>query len=64
MGPNTINRSLKLSDNHRKVTFGVEGQRHKDHPDTFEKWSQLMCENALTDGATGKWNGGAMLISQ
>lgn len=45
---NTVNRKLKLSDNNRKVTRVEEDQSYADHPDRFDWWSQLMCENGLT----------------
>uniref|UniRef100_A0A3B5K5X5 B30.2/SPRY domain-containing protein n=1 Tax=Takifugu rubripes TaxID=31033 RepID=A0A3B5K5X5_TAKRU len=45
---NTINRNLKLSDHNRNVTFVAEGQPYIEHPDRFDNWSQLMCENGLT----------------
>lgn len=45
---NTINRNLKLSDHNRKATFVANGQPYVEHPDRFDSWSQLMCENSLT----------------
>ncbi|XP_041658404.1 NLR family CARD domain-containing protein 3-like [Cheilinus undulatus] len=46
---NTVYRLLKLSDNNRKVTRLKEDQSYPDHPGRFENWSQLLCQNELTD---------------
>ncbi|XP_072235843.1 NLR family CARD domain-containing protein 3-like [Leuresthes tenuis] len=46
---NTVNKSLKLSDNNRKVTCVEEVQSYPDHPDRFDDWCrQLLCRNVLT----------------
>ncbi|XP_072235724.1 stonustoxin subunit beta-like [Leuresthes tenuis] len=46
---NTVNKSLKLSDNSRKVTWVEEEvQSYPDHPDRFDDWCQLLCRNVLT----------------
>uniref|UniRef100_A0AAQ4P9S0 B30.2/SPRY domain-containing protein n=1 Tax=Gasterosteus aculeatus aculeatus TaxID=481459 RepID=A0AAQ4P9S0_GASAC len=45
---NTVNRKLKLSDNNRKVTCGVDDQSFPDHPDRFESFPQLLCRSGLT----------------
>ncbi|XP_072235349.1 NLR family CARD domain-containing protein 3-like [Leuresthes tenuis] len=46
---NTVNKSLKLSDNNRKVTCVKEVQSYPDHPDRFDEWyHQLLCRNVLT----------------
>ncbi|XP_007564917.1 protein NLRC3-like [Poecilia formosa] len=44
---NTINRNLKLSDDHRKVTVLEDEQPYPDHVDRFGWW-QLLCRNGLT----------------
>ncbi|XP_039859691.1 stonustoxin subunit alpha-like, partial [Simochromis diagramma] len=45
---NTVNTKLQLSDNNRKVTHVEEVQSYPDHPDRFEVYHQLLCENGLT----------------
>ena len=46
---NTVNRSLKLSDNNRKVTYVKEVQLYPDNPDRFDDsmCRQLLCRNIL-----------------
>ncbi|XP_034750505.1 neoverrucotoxin subunit alpha-like [Etheostoma cragini] len=45
---NTIHRNLKLSENHRKVTYVSEEQPYPDHPERFDFWPQLLCRDGLT----------------
>ncbi|XP_063325247.1 stonustoxin subunit alpha-like [Pelmatolapia mariae] len=45
---NTLNTSLQLSDNNRKVTHVEEVQSYPDHPDRFDVLPQLLCRNGLT----------------
>uniref|UniRef100_A0A671V1L7 B30.2/SPRY domain-containing protein n=1 Tax=Sparus aurata TaxID=8175 RepID=A0A671V1L7_SPAAU len=45
---NTVNRNLKLSDNNKKVTYVSEEQPYPNHPQRFDSWPQLLCENDLT----------------
>ncbi|XP_060914453.1 NACHT, LRR and PYD domains-containing protein 12-like isoform X3 [Labrus mixtus] len=46
---NTVNKTLKLSDNNRKVTRVEEHQSYPDHPDRFEYWCpQLLCRTGLS----------------
>ncbi|XP_041803101.1 protein NLRC3-like isoform X1 [Chelmon rostratus] len=45
---NTVNKSLKLSDNNRKVTYVKEDQSYPDHPDRFDEWPQLLTGTGLT----------------
>ncbi|MEQ2250191.1 hypothetical protein ILYODFUR_037278, partial [Ilyodon furcidens] len=44
---NTVNKHLKLSDDHRKVKHVGEEQPYPDHPDRFDLF-QLLCANGLT----------------
>ncbi|XP_061580828.1 NLR family CARD domain-containing protein 3-like [Cololabis saira] len=44
---NTTNRFLRLSDNNRKVFYVEVDQSHADHPDRFDKFHQVLCEDAL-----------------
>nr|XP_029135568.1 NACHT, LRR and PYD domains-containing protein 3-like [Labrus bergylta] len=46
---NTVNKTLKLSDNNRKVTRVEEHQSYPDHPDRFKYWCpQLLCRIGLS----------------
>ncbi|XP_050924102.1 NACHT, LRR and PYD domains-containing protein 12-like isoform X3 [Lates calcarifer] len=45
---NTVKRSLKLSDNNRKVTHEMDYQSYPDHPDRFAHCPQLLCRNGLS----------------
>ncbi|XP_078126623.1 receptor-interacting serine/threonine-protein kinase 4-like [Sander vitreus] len=46
---NTVNRSLKLSDNNRTVTRVEEEQQpYPDHPEMFDDCRQLLCRDGLT----------------
>ncbi|XP_035991430.1 NLR family CARD domain-containing protein 3 [Fundulus heteroclitus] len=47
---NTVNSKLRLSDGNRKVTRVEEEQSYPDHPDRFDVWPQLLCQNKLEDG--------------
>ncbi|MEQ2303049.1 hypothetical protein AMECASPLE_012774 [Ameca splendens] len=44
---NSVNKHLKLSDDHRKVTRVGEEQPYPDHPDRFDLF-ELLCANGLT----------------
>ncbi|XP_036980776.1 NLR family CARD domain-containing protein 3-like isoform X2 [Acanthopagrus latus] len=45
---NTVNNRIRLSDDSRKMTHVDEDQSYPDHPDRFDHWPQLLCENSLT----------------
>ncbi|XP_070814271.1 NACHT, LRR and PYD domains-containing protein 12-like [Chaetodon trifascialis] len=45
---NTVNRSIKLSDNNRMMTHVKEPQSYPDHPGRFDHWPQLLCSTGLT----------------
>ncbi|XP_078142794.1 NACHT, LRR and PYD domains-containing protein 3-like [Centroberyx gerrardi] len=48
LDPNTAHRNLFLSRDNRKVTAVREEQPYPDHPERFDRWSQLLCRNGLT----------------
>uniref|UniRef100_A0A1A8ACL2 B30.2/SPRY domain-containing protein n=1 Tax=Nothobranchius furzeri TaxID=105023 RepID=A0A1A8ACL2_NOTFU len=48
LDPNTAHKFLKLSENNRKVTDLRKEHLYPDHPDRFDYWPQVLCENALT----------------
>ncbi|XP_041856569.1 NACHT, LRR and PYD domains-containing protein 3-like [Melanotaenia boesemani] len=60
---NTVDRNLKLSDNNRKVTYVEELQSYPEHPDRFDKFPQLLCENILTGRCYWEveWRGGVYI---
>ncbi|XP_076598797.1 NLR family CARD domain-containing protein 3-like [Chaetodon auriga] len=45
---NTVNRSLRLSDDIRTVTYVKEDQSYPDHRDRFDGWPQLLSGTGLT----------------
>ncbi|XP_074539283.1 NLR family CARD domain-containing protein 3-like [Halichoeres trimaculatus] len=44
---NTVFKSLRLSENNRKVTHTREDQPYPDHPDRFDSYAQLLCRDGL-----------------
>ncbi|XDV14039.1 hypothetical protein PO909_002270, partial [Leuciscus waleckii] len=48
LDPNTAHTDLALSEENRKVTRVSESQSYPDHPERFEKWSQVLCGESLT----------------
>ncbi|XP_035769990.1 NACHT, LRR and PYD domains-containing protein 3-like [Neolamprologus brichardi] len=45
--PNTASRALRLSHNNMTVTAS-DFQLYPNHPDRFDSWPQLLCENELS----------------
>ncbi|CAL8327373.1 unnamed protein product [Arctogadus glacialis] len=48
LDPNTANRKLSLSEDNKKVTLVGEDQSYPDHPERFDSWDQVLCQEALT----------------
>ncbi|CAL8329435.1 unnamed protein product [Merluccius merluccius] len=48
LDPNTANRQLSLSEDHRKVMLVKEDQSYPDHPERFDSWPQVLCREGLT----------------
>ncbi|KAK0145857.1 Tripartite motif-containing protein 47 [Merluccius polli] len=48
LDPNTVNRCLSLSEDHRKVMAGKGVQSYPDHPERFDSWEQVLCREGLT----------------
>uniref|UniRef100_A0A8C4XG84 B30.2/SPRY domain-containing protein n=1 Tax=Erpetoichthys calabaricus TaxID=27687 RepID=A0A8C4XG84_ERPCA len=44
---NTAHRVLRLSEGNKKVTCEGTKTEYPDHPDRFERWSQVLCREAL-----------------
>ncbi|XP_062293717.1 neoverrucotoxin subunit alpha-like [Scomber scombrus] len=61
---NTVNGKLKLSDNNRTMTcVEKERQSYPDHPERFDHWAQVLCNNVLTGRCYWEveWSGGATI---
>ncbi|CAK6976974.1 protein NLRC3-like [Scomber scombrus] len=50
LDPNTADRNLILSEDHKGVRVEKEKQPYPDHQERFDEWKQLLC----TDGLTGR----------
>uniref|UniRef100_A0A3B3SIS5 B30.2/SPRY domain-containing protein n=1 Tax=Paramormyrops kingsleyae TaxID=1676925 RepID=A0A3B3SIS5_9TELE len=64
LDPNTAHRELSLSRGNRKVTWEEEEQPYPDHPERFDRCSQVLCRESLTGRCywEAKWRGyGAMI---
>ncbi|KAK0133652.1 NLR family CARD domain-containing protein 3 [Merluccius polli] len=48
LDPNTANRHLSLSEDHRKVMQVGEDQWYPDHPERFDSQYQVLCREGLT----------------
>nr|WPK86733.1 NLR_family_CARD_domain-containing_3-like protein isoform_X6 [Sebastes schlegelii] len=48
LDPNTADRNLSLSVDHRRVMLVKEKQPYPDHPERFDGWKQLLCSDGLT----------------
>ncbi|KAK0145253.1 NLR family CARD domain-containing protein 3 [Merluccius polli] len=47
LDPNTANRDLSLSEDHRKVMRVRKYQSYPDHPERFDFWPQVLCREGL-----------------
>lgn len=45
---NTVQRSIKLSNNNRMITTVTENQPYPAHPERFKNFPQLLCSNSIT----------------
>ncbi|XP_049922245.1 NLR family CARD domain-containing protein 3-like isoform X1 [Epinephelus moara] len=48
LDPNTAHKFLQLSENNRKVTDLRKEHPYPDHPERFDYWPQVLCEDGLT----------------
>uniref|UniRef100_A0A3Q1I3D6 B30.2/SPRY domain-containing protein n=1 Tax=Anabas testudineus TaxID=64144 RepID=A0A3Q1I3D6_ANATE len=48
LNSNTAHKFLKLSDSNKKVTDLRKEHAYPNHPERFDYWPQVLCENALT----------------
>ncbi|XP_022616805.1 NLR family CARD domain-containing protein 3-like isoform X2 [Seriola dumerili] len=49
LDPNTAHKNLRLSDGNREVTWVEEEQSYPDHPERFDQWPQVLCEQGLNE---------------
>ncbi|XP_048854153.1 stonustoxin subunit beta-like [Brienomyrus brachyistius] len=63
LDPNTAHRFLSLSGGNRKLTLGAK-QPYPDHPERFDRWSQVLCRESLTGRCywEAEWDGDGALI--
>ncbi|KAK2917289.1 NLR family CARD domain-containing protein 3-like [Channa argus] len=48
LDPNTAHKFLKLSESNKKVTDLRKEHPYPHHPERFDYWPQVLCENGLT----------------
>ncbi|XP_022625586.1 protein NLRC3-like [Seriola dumerili] len=48
LDPNTAHKFLKLSESNKKVTDLRKEHPYPNHPERFDYWPQVLCENGLT----------------
>uniref|UniRef100_A0A669F3T4 B30.2/SPRY domain-containing protein n=2 Tax=Oreochromis TaxID=8139 RepID=A0A669F3T4_ORENI len=48
LDPNTAHKFLKLSKSNKKVTDLRKEHPYPDHPERFDYWPQVLCENGVT----------------
>ncbi|XP_019113567.2 NLR family CARD domain-containing protein 3-like [Larimichthys crocea] len=62
LDPNTAHRDLSLSEENRKATRWTK-QPYPDHPERFDFWTQVLCEEGLTGRCywETEWNGRAFI---
>uniref|UniRef100_A0A9J8ARP3 Uncharacterized protein n=1 Tax=Cyprinus carpio carpio TaxID=630221 RepID=A0A9J8ARP3_CYPCA len=65
LDPNTANTHLILSEGKRQATHVDKKQSYPDHPDRFEHYPQVLCEESLTGRCYWEveWSGGEADIS-
>ncbi|XP_051560087.1 NLR family CARD domain-containing protein 3-like isoform X2 [Myxocyprinus asiaticus] len=65
LDPNTADIRFSLSEGNRKATYMKEQQPYLDHPERFEKCSQVLCRESLTGRCywEAEWSGRGAYIS-
>ncbi|CAL8308230.1 unnamed protein product [Merluccius merluccius] len=63
LDPNTANRRLSLSEDHRKLMVVREEQSYPDHPERFDSRPQVLCRESLTGRCYWEveWRGGVVI---
>ncbi|MCI4394025.1 hypothetical protein PGIGA_G00164200, partial [Pangasianodon gigas] len=46
--PNTAHTQLCLSESNKKVSSTIQGQQYPDHPERFEVYHQVLCNESLS----------------
>uniref|UniRef100_W5KU30 B30.2/SPRY domain-containing protein n=1 Tax=Astyanax mexicanus TaxID=7994 RepID=W5KU30_ASTMX len=61
LDPNTVNRYLSLSEENRRVVSGEKQQSYPDHPERFDRWSQVLSREGVTGRCywEAEWREGA-----
>ncbi|XP_029109064.1 NACHT, LRR and PYD domains-containing protein 3-like isoform X2 [Scleropages formosus] len=64
LDPNTANTHLYLSEDNRKVTWSEEEQKHPDHPDRFDCYTQVVCVESVSGRCYWEvqWTGNGAVI--
>src|SRR4029434_4754695 len=59
LDPNTVHRLLSLSEGNRKVAGVDKEQPYPDHPERFDRWSQVLCREGLSGRCywEAEWSG-------
>ncbi|XP_030634264.1 tripartite motif-containing protein 16-like [Chanos chanos] len=59
LDPNTAHKELCLSEGNRVVTWSNTVQSYPDHPERFDRWSQVLCRESLSECCywETEWNG-------
>ncbi|XP_051719305.1 tripartite motif-containing protein 16-like isoform X1 [Ctenopharyngodon idella] len=49
LDPNTANNKLKMSEDNRKISFTYKDQQYPDHPERFDRYVNVLCQEGLCD---------------
>ncbi|KAM4733825.1 E3 ubiquitin/ISG15 ligase TRIM25-like [Anableps anableps] len=65
LDPNTVHACLHMTNTKRKLSWGITGQTHPDHPDRFTHFYQSMCQNGLKGNRYWEveWDGGVIEVA-
>ncbi|XP_042575107.1 tripartite motif-containing protein 16-like [Cyprinus carpio] len=60
LDPNTVNKSLHLSEGNRVIKYTDTDQPYPNHPDRFDHWSQVLCRERVCGRCYWEveWSGG------
>ncbi|KAJ8278279.1 hypothetical protein GJAV_G00085870 [Gymnothorax javanicus] len=65
LDPNTAHQRLRLSEGNREVTLVEQIQSYPDHPERFERWTQVLCREGLSGRCywEAEWSRGRVYIA-